>query len=58
MPNPEDIAARLEAAGIDDFTINLEHGIVYVFFKGQLERNKSALAQNQDERWGMPCAEK
>jgi putative flippase GtrA len=31
MPNPKDIADRLEAAGIDDYTIDLERGIVFVY---------------------------
>lgn len=29
MPNPKDIADSLEAIGIDDYTIDLERGIVF-----------------------------
>ncbi|MDR3600865.1 MAG: hypothetical protein P4L49_10350 [Desulfosporosinus sp.] len=38
MPNPKDIADRLEAVGIDDYTIDLERGIVFVYHKGLLEK--------------------
>ena len=29
MPNPKDIADRLEEIGIDDYTVDLERGIVF-----------------------------
>lgn len=45
MPNPKDIADRLETIGIDDYTIDLERGIVFVYYKGLLE--KETLNQNK-----------
>ena len=38
MPNPKDIADRLESIGIDDYTIDLERGIVFVYHKGLLKK--------------------
>jgi len=41
MPNPKDIADRLESIGIDDYTIDLERGIVFVYHKGLLKKETS-----------------
>lgn len=31
MPNPKDIADRLEGIGIDDYTIDFERGIAIIY---------------------------
>jgi hypothetical protein len=38
MPTRDDIAARLEAGGFNDFCIDYERGIAIVFFEGLLAK--------------------
>lgn len=55
MPAWDDIAARLEVAGFNDFCIDYERGIAIVFFEGLLtketprqieERRKNEFQEN------------
>ncbi len=43
-----DIAARLEAAGLDQFSVDCERGVAYVFFRGLL--GEETLRQTEERR--------
>ena len=46
----QDIAARLESAGFDNYSIDYERGVAYVFFPGLLERETPGQTEERRKR--------
>lgn len=49
--NTNTIAARLEAAGVDTYSINYDRGVIYAFCPGLLGRETIRQTEERRRRW-------